>query len=185
MEMQKALEIAKDSGFDVVSPMDPRKLKFLDAVRDMCAVNKCGQYDKKWVCPPACGSIEKMPERYHRFQDGVIFQTICRLDDEYDFETMGDLAKNHRNAMGKLLDVLSEMDEEIIPFGNDGCDLCDHCAYPDAPCRFPKRSFPSLEACGLMVSEMCKDNGVPYYYGRNTVALTGAFLFNPKLPSAG
>jgi hypothetical protein len=44
MEMQKALEIAKESGFETVSPMDPQKLKFLDVVRDMCAVNKCGHY---------------------------------------------------------------------------------------------------------------------------------------------
>jgi hypothetical protein len=72
MEMQRALEIAKESGFDVVAPMDPQKLKFLDAVRDMCAVNKCGAYNKKCLCPPACGSIAEMAGRYHKFQNGSI-----------------------------------------------------------------------------------------------------------------
>ena len=180
MDIQVALDIARESGFEVVAPMDPGKLKFLDAVRDMCKADKCRQYNKKWVCPPACGEIADMPDRYHRFQNGVIFQTICRMEDEYDFETVGDVMENHKKAMAKLLETLNELDEEIIPFGSDGCGHCAECTYPDAPCRFPKTAFPSLESCGLLVSDVCKDNDVPYYYGRNTVAFTGAFLFNPR-----
>jgi predicted metal-binding protein len=121
-----------------------------------------------------------MPGRYHRFRDGVIFQVICRMEDEYDYEAIDAGMKVFKGAMGKLLEVLNETDEETVPFGSDGCGLCGECTYPGAPCRFPRRSFPSLEACGLMVSDLCKDNDVPYYYGKNTVAFTGAFLFNPK-----
>jgi predicted metal-binding protein len=143
----------------------------------------CGQYGKKWVYPPACGAIAEMPARYHRFRDGVIFQVICRMEDEYDHEAIEAGMKVFRNAMGKLLEVLNEMEEETVPFGNDGCGFCKECTYPDAPCRYPRRSFPSLEACGLMVSDMCKDNDVPYYYGKNTVSFTGAFLFNSKVDS--
>ena len=180
MDIQKALEIARQAGFKEVFPMDPQKLKFLDAVRDMCTVNKCGQYDKKWVCPPGCGSIDEMASRYHHFQDGIIFQTVWNMEDEFDIDAMYGVAESHKKATGRLLVMLSEIDEEIVPFGNDGCGFCEECTYPDAPCRFPDRAFPSLEACGLLVSDVCKDNGVPYYYGRNTVALTGAFLFNPR-----
>jgi predicted metal-binding protein len=172
--------MAKESGFEVTAPMDPRKLKFLPAVRDMCAANTCRQYGKKWVCPPACGAIDEMEGRYHRFRDGVIFQTICRMDDEYDLESMYGVMENHKNAMRQLLETLSGLDEEVVPFGSDGCGRCTECTYPEAPCRFPESAFPSLEACGLLVSDVCKDNDVPYYYGRNTVAYTGAFLFNPE-----
>jgi predicted metal-binding protein len=102
------------------------------------------------------------------------------MEDEFDYEAIDAGMKSFKNATGKLLEVLNGMDEETVPFGSDGCGLCGECTYPGAPCRFPRRSFPSLEACGLMVSDLCKDNGVPYYYGKNTVAFTGAFLFNPK-----
>jgi len=180
MDIQKALEIAKDSGFETVAPMDPQKLKFMHEVRDMCTADKCRQFDKKWVCPPACGEIDAMAERFHRFRDGVIFQTICNMDDEFDFESIEATMTNHKESMGKLLDTLGGLVEETAPFGSDGCGNCKECTYPDEPCRFPDRAFPSLEACGLLVSDVCKDNGVPYYYGRNTVAFTGAFLFNPE-----
>ena len=180
MEMQSALDLAKLSGFEVAAPLDPKKLKFLPEVRDMCNSNKCGQINKKWVCPPACGTIEEMSERYLRFHDGVIFQTICRMDSEYDLDVMYEVMENHKKAMGSLLKSVSELDEEVVPFGSDGCGNCTECTYPDNPCRFPKTAFPSLEACGLLVSDVCNDNSVPYYYGRNTVAFTGAFLFNPE-----
>ena len=179
MDIQKALDIAKESGFEIAAPMEPRKLKFMHEVREMCKADKCGKFGKKWVCPPACGEIDEMAERYHRFRDGVLFQTVCRMEDEFDFESMQEAMKNHKKAMGTLLDTLNQLGEEAVPFGSDGCENCEECAYPDEPCRFPEMAFPSLEACGLLVSDVCKDNGVPYYYGRNTVAFTGAFLFNP------
>ena len=178
MDIQRALELAKESGFEVAAPMEPRKLRFMHEVRDMCNVNKCGHYDNKWVCPPACGEIDEMEGRYHRFRDGVIFQTICYMEDEFDYEAMSKSMESHKKAMGKLLDTLRGIDEEFVPFGSDGCGNCEKCTYPGEPCRFPERAFPSLEACGLLVSDVCKDNGVPYYYGRNTIAFTGAFLFN-------
>ena len=179
MDVQRALEIAREAGFEIAEPMDPGKLKFLHEVRDMCKADKCRQYDKKWVCPPACGEIDEMAARYHRFRDGVIYQTICRMDDEFDFEPMTEVMENRKKSTGRLIDALSEFDEEIVIFGSDGCGNCKECTYPDEPCRFPDRAYPSLEACGLLVSDVCKDNGVPYYYGKNTVAFTGAFLFNP------
>ena len=180
MNIERALELTKAAGFEIAAPMDPRKLRFLHEVRDMCRADKCRQYNKKWVCPPACGEIDEMAGRYHRFREGVIFQTVCNIEDEFDSESMYEAIGKHNYAMGKLLDMLNGLDEEVVPFGNDGCGNCKECAYPDEPCRFPKRAFPSLEACGLLVSDVCKDSGVAYYYGRNTVAFTGSFLFNPE-----
>jgi predicted metal-binding protein len=180
MEMETALNIAREAGFDVVAPLDPGKLNFRTEVRDMCAVNKCGMYEKRWSCPPACGTLDEIAERCLQYQNGVLFQTICRLDDEYDFEGMAGLMETQQKAMKKLLDALVKSGEDIRPFGSDGCNNCKECTYPDAPCRFPERAFPSMEGCGLLVSDVCKDNDVPYYYGKNTVAFTGGFLFNPK-----
>ena len=178
MEVNRAVEIAKTAGFETALPIDPKTLKFLPEVRDMCKA--CRAYGKKWVCPPGCGSIEEMELRYHRFNSGVAVQTVWNLEDGFDLEGMTQGAENHKKSTSNLLSALAAEKEEILPFGNDGCGICEACTYPDEACRFPDRAYPSLESVGIMVSDMCKSNGITYYYGRNTVALTGAFLFNPE-----
>ena len=57
MEDLKAL--AKECGFDVAEDLDPKTLKFLPEVRDMCAADRCRHYNKSWACPPACGTLEE------------------------------------------------------------------------------------------------------------------------------
>jgi len=180
MQIEEALQIARDAGFEVVAPLDPQKFKFLTEVREMCAVNTCKQYGTKWSCPPACGTLEECAEQLLRYSEGVLFQTICRMDDEFDFDVMSETFQKMNASTAKLLDALIALGEDFRPFGNDGCHNCVECTYPDAPCRYPDRAFPSMEACGLMVADVCAQNNVPYYYGANTVAFTGGFLFNPK-----
>lgn len=180
INMEEALKIAEDAGFEVVAPMDPQTMKFLPEVRDMCEVNTCKQWGKKWTCPPACGTLEELEAKLLRYQEGVLFQTIAHMKNEFDGDGMMEAFKVMGAATTKLLDALVERDEDIWPFGSDGCFNCESCTYPDAPCRFPERAYPSMEACGLMVMHVCRDNDVTYYYGPGTVAFTGGFLFNPK-----
>ena len=54
---------------------------------------------------------------------------------------------------------------------------CAKCTYPDQPCRFPDKAFTSMEAYGLLVTDVCKSADTPYYYGRNTVTFTSCVLF--------
>ena len=61
---------------------------------------------------------------------------------------------------------------------NEGCDLCDKCTYPDAPCRFPNRAHGSLEGYGIFVSEIAKIAGINYINGANTVTYFGAVICN-------
>lgn len=56
------------------------------------------------------------------------------------------------------------------------CTLCPVCTYPDAPCRFPGSAFVSLEAAGLVVSEVCESANIPYYHGKGTIAYTSCVL---------
>ena len=65
----------------------------------------------------------------------------------------------------------------IPPLSSGGCGICEKCTYPDAPCRFPDRAFPSMEACGLVVNDVCKASGIPYNYGPRTMTFTGCVLY--------
>ncbi|MEF2837758.1 MAG: DUF2284 domain-containing protein [Oscillospiraceae bacterium] len=48
--------------------------------------------------------------------------------------------------------------------------------HPDAPCRFPDKQIASMEAYGMLVLEICKSNGLQYYYGADKMAYTSCFL---------
>lgn len=65
----------------------------------------------------------------------------------------------------------------FLPLSSGGCHICKKCTYPDAPCRFPEKAFPSMEACGLVVNDVCKASGVPYNYGPRTMTFTGCVLY--------
>ena len=63
-----------------------------------------------------------------------------------------------------------------MAIGAGACTKCRECTYPDAPCRFPKQAFASMEAYGMLVLQVCKSNNMKYYYGPNTIAYTSMFL---------
>ena len=167
---------AKACGFDAVGPLDPKKLNFLPEVRDMCAADKCNNYNRSWSCPPACGTLEEIQARCAPYTQGILVQTIARMADEYDIETMTEAPKRHAENFLRLVDRLAAMGLDMLPMGAGGCMRCKTCTYPDAPCRFPDKVFPSMEACGLLVSQVCTDNDLPYYYGKNSIAYTSCFL---------
>ncbi len=47
---------------------------------------------------------------------------------------------------------------------------------PDATCRFPEKKISSMETFGMLVLEVCKVNGLQYYYGSEKMAYSGCFL---------
>ena len=67
--------------------------------------------------------------------------------------------------------------ESFLSLGNEGCELCASCTYPDAPCRFPDRAGPSVEAWGINVMLLAKQLGVKYNNGPNTVTYFSMILF--------
>ena len=167
---------AKSCGFTEAVPLDVSTLEFLPEVRDMCASGKCGKFDRSWSCPPAALSLEDMREKVKQYSKGLIVQTVGRLEDSYDYEAMMEAAKRQIENFGRLWDVLEPLYPDLYPMSTGGCSKCKKCTYPDAPCRFPKRMAYSMEACGLVVSKVCTDNGAKYNYGPNTIAYTGCFL---------
>ena len=171
-------ETAKRCGYAVAEDMDPAKLEFLPEVREMCAAGRCQKYDTNWACPPACGTLEEMAERAKHFSKGILIQTIGDVEDSFDFEAMAEISKQNETNFNRLVDALIDAGVDCWPMTAGTCTRCKQCTYPDAPCRFPNKLFPSMEACGLVVSKVCSDAGVPYYYGSQKLAYTGCVLYN-------
>lgn len=169
---------ARDCGFSTVEELSPETLRFLPEVRSMCAADRCQSYNKTWSCPPACGTLEHWEEKASHYSRGVLLQTIGDREDSYDFESMIEVSKQNDENFDRLLDILLEAKLDMLPMSAGTCTRCESCTWPDAPCRFPEKLFPSMEACGLFVSQVCRDNNVPYYYGDDKIAYTCCILYN-------
>jgi predicted metal-binding protein len=176
MKIETALEMARQAGFDVAEPLDPAMLSFRSEVRDMCAA--CDGYAKSWGCPPAVGSLEAIAKRAAKYGGGVLVQTICYMEDEFDMDSWGESARLHGERFIELARLYTAV-MDTLPMGAGGCHRCaEGCTYPDAACRHPDQVYPSMEGYGLMVSDVCRDNGVTYYYGPGTIAFNCCYLFD-------
>lgn len=170
--------LAKECGFSVAEDLNPKTLKFLPEVREMCAADRCRHYNKSWACPPACGTLEEWQAKASRFTKGILMQTVGEIEDSYDFEGMMEINARNAENFARFADQVLDAGLDCLPMSVGVCMRCEKCTYPDAPCRFPDRMFSSMEACGLMVNQVCTDNGVPYNYGPGRMAYTSCLLYN-------
>jgi len=180
MNPEQMQQMITEAGFEHQGDFSPLDLVARPEVRDMCAADKCHSYGKSWACPPGCGEIEDSNETFKRYERGIVFQTVANMEDEFDFETTMQAARDHRERFNTLIEKVRESGlsrDIVLLVGAGSCTICPECSYPDAPCRFPDKIFPSMEALGLMVSEVCELASIPYYHGPNTLAYSSCVLF--------
>ena len=175
---EKLENMAAAAGFSHYGPLKKEALVVRKEVRDMCAVNRCGKYGTSWVCPPGCGELSELAEKLSRVSGGIILQSTGEMEDDFDFECMMDTEKEQKSRFFALVERLREAFPGMLPMSAGTCTLCRECAYPDAPCRFPEKAFPSMEAYGLVVSDICVSSGIKYYYGPKTITYTSCILLD-------
>ena len=167
---------ALEMGFSQAGELNVASLSFMPEVRDMCNVNTCRQYGKNWRCPPGCGSIEEAAERASHYTYGIIVQSIGKMDDDFDYETIQATGDAHKERFARLVKALKSRYDDLLPMGAGTCSLCETCTYPDAPCRNPDESISSMEAYGLWVSKVCELSSIPYNNGKQTITYVSCYL---------
>lgn len=178
MDLDTIIQMARDAGFTHAHPLDPGTIELKADVRRMCEANLCGQYGKRWSCPPGCGSLEDGREKIASYSRSILVQTVGLLEDELDGEGMMDAERVHKERFQQLYLRLKIHFPQILPLGAGCCTQCQTCTYPDAPCRFPEKQFSSMEAYGVEVMQVCRANGLSYYYGKCTIAYTSCYLLD-------
>ena len=174
--MEHWIQAALDLGFTAAVPLDIATLKPMPAVRDMCADDKCRAYGKNWTCPPACGTLEACEAKMHSYSRGILLQTTGQMSKAIDSRAYARTERQHNENFRAYAELLKKEFPDALCLGAGGCRVCKSCAYPD-PCRFPEKAYSSLEGYGLFVTGLCRDNGVPYYYGEKTITYTACVLF--------
>jgi predicted metal-binding protein len=145
---------------------------FSPALLKACESNVCGKYNRCWTCPPAVDSRE-LQKKIAAFSSAFVFTTMSALDDSFDYEGMIRAKVTHDRLTAEMHERFGAANPV---FGAGGCTLCDACAYPE-PCRFPDKTYPSIEAAGINVSELSRAAGLRYHNGENTVTYFSMILF--------
>ncbi len=174
--VDELVRLALEEGFTHAGQLNTSALVFMPEVREMCRADRCHAYGKNWHCPPACGSIEEAARRAAGYSFGMLVQTVGRMEDDFDYETIEATSKAHAESFVSMMRRLKKRYQDILGMGAGTCARCKPCTYPDAPCRFPDDAYSSMEAYGLWVSKVCELSGIPYNYGPQTIAFTSCYL---------
>jgi predicted metal-binding protein len=180
MDAEEILTLIQKQSFDQIEVFDVGLLSFQEDVRDMCRMNSCGRYGKTWNCPPHAGSLEELSGICRKYNSGILFNMVSKLDDSFDWEGMVRAGAAICDAVAKVNALIRE-DARLTDyrlFGSGACYNCEKCTYPDAPCRYPDKLFLPIEACGINVMELAKNAGLRYINGVNTVTFFGMLLYN-------
>lgn len=172
------MRLAEEVGFSHFGLFPTDALSFRKEVRDMCQAGRCGAYGKRWTCPPYCGTLEESAEKAKGFRTGILLQMTGQMEDDFDVECMQETGETVQNKLASFVKRVREKHIPCLPMTAGTCTKCDSCTCPDEPCRFPEEAFPSMEAYGLIVNDVCQAANVPYNYGRRTMTFTTCVLFN-------
>ena len=58
-----------------------------------------------------------------------------------------------------------------------GCELCEKCTFPEAPCRRPDKQRGSLSAFGVDVAALCERLGMPYAFEPGKLRLMSCVVY--------
>ena len=163
-------------GFSKAVPMDVNALRPRQDVRDMCAADKCGAYEKNWTCPPFCGTLEECANKIQQYSHGILLQTVGITEKTIDTKAYRRTEAQHLEQFHQLCGELRKVYPRALCLGSGGCRICSKCAFPES-CRFPEKACSSMEGYGLFVTQVCRDNGCEYYYGEKTITYTACILF--------
>ena len=78
LNMEALAAMAAEAGFTHSAPLDVLTLELRDEVRAMCSANTCRAYGKNWSCPPACGELEDLRQRFAQYSRGILCRPWAR-----------------------------------------------------------------------------------------------------------
>ena len=169
---QKAVSM----GFSHAVPMAPAKLKAREDVRAMCASNQCRAYGRNWTCPPYCGTLAQCQQQMGTYTRGILLQTVGMTRKTVDTKAYRETESRHLQQLYTLAEDMKGVYPDALCLGSGGCRICEACAFPE-PCRFPEKACSSMEAYGLFVTDVCRENHLAYHHGENTITYTACILF--------
>ncbi|UCE15280.1 MAG: DUF2284 domain-containing protein [Candidatus Bathyarchaeota archaeon] len=145
-ESKKYVHLALEMGAENAKIVSVQDLVFDPRTLLKCMYG-CEDWGKRWSCPSAPKALmpwdaEKILRRYSR---GIIVQA-------HDAERLQEIAY--------MIELEAFYDGYPLAFALAECYLCETCTFP-APCIFPTKARPSMQALGIDVFATVKKLGLP------------------------
>jgi predicted metal-binding protein len=180
IDLNQLVDEAKELGAAASGRIKTSDIQFSEEFRTLCEQNSCGKFGTNWMCPPAIESFEQAKARVLKYTEGVVFQSVYRLEDSFDFDGMVEAEAIHSKIFHRILEhIRSDMGcSDVLALNVGDCKVCKKCTYPDGEaCRYPDKAVASVEAYCIDVNAMLACCDIPYNNGPNTVSYVGLFLF--------
>ncbi len=156
----------------------PQELLFSDAVRHICR-EECSMYGTNWACPPAVGTVEQCKARCLAFEQALLITTITEIPNAFDMDAALATRPAHEAITHQVEGLLKAQGCRTMVLSTEACSLCQHCTYPDAPCRHPDKMYPCVESHGIVVTDLAERHGIDFLAGSNLVTWFSILFFTP------
>ena len=152
------------------------ELVFSEKVRTICRT-QCPQYGKSWACPPAVGSVAACQAHCLSYPTALLITSLAEVADIADMEATLATREGHEELTRQVNALFRAQGVETFVLSTESCAICEHCAYPGAPCRFPEKMFPCVESQGILVTDLAEKFGIDFQAGGNLVTWFSLILY--------
>ena len=155
--------------------IETAELEFSERIRRVCE-QECPMYSQTWACPPAVGTVEECRARCLSYPHALYLTTLTEVSDIATLEETLATRAPHEAITREALAILKPHVKDVMALSTEACAICEHCAYPGAPCRHPELMFPCVESHGIIVTALAEKEGIDFY-GGNLVTWFSLLLF--------
>ena len=105
--------------------------------------------------------------------------TVAEVDDIENLEQTLASRAPHEELTREVAQLMKDQKEQVMVLSTEACAICEECAYPHAPCRYPDRMFPCVESHGILATDLAEKQGLEFFNG-NVVTWYSLILFDKK-----
>lgn len=121
--------------------------------------------------------MESCRERCLRYPDALLLVTMTEVEDLSNMPALLATRATHEEITRTVHGLLREQGIEPYVLSTESCEICEHCAYPDAPCRRPEVMYPCVESQGILVSDLAERFGIDFMAAGNLVTWFSLLLY--------
>lgn len=157
--------------------IDTSDIIFSNEIREYCKENKCGKYDKNYMCPPSIGDVSKYKILFKSYTEGI----ALLLKDNISNHSINKVYKSQI----KLHNIILKLENKAKKSGYERakgfiageCQLCVPCKKTlNEKCLYPNKSRTSLEAIGVNVISSLENKGIKIDFSSNNITWVGYLL---------
>lgn len=123
-------------------------------------------YNKSWACPPAVGTVDECRARCLRYPGVLVISTIAEVSDISNIDETLALRAPHEEITHQVEALVRAWcGGETMALSTESCAVCEKCAWPDAPCRFPEKMYPCVESYGILATALADRLDMSFFNG--------------------